>query len=318
LWSENRFSLPVNGQSDEPEDLFEFEGKKNRICSFYYSSLIGKILLFGELSLSDFRNLALVHGVTLRPSDRLAINFLYRNYAPAYHTFHGRGPGNGSYTINEQGMLGNFTFEAAKYIFISAGCDISYFPWLKYRSSSPSIATKQEIKLKYMATENLTFDLSYNLRFSMQNRTEGQGIARLEETSYRALKCNVKYSPKENLVLSTCINYKVSRPSNSNGILMLQDLVYKFRHVPATIWFRYCIFNTDNWDSRLYSYENDLLYSFNIPAFSGEGSRSYVMVKWEIRDIAELRVKYGLTSYSDRNTFTEDRDELRIQFRVRF
>jgi len=31
---------------------------------------------------------------------------------------------------------------------------------------------------------------------------------------------------------------------------------------------RYCIYNTDDWDSRIYLYENDLLYSFSIPAFS--------------------------------------------------
>jgi hypothetical protein len=215
-------------------------------------------------------------------------------------------------------MLGNFTFEAAKHLFISAGCDISYFPWLKYRSSSPSTVRKQEIKLKYMPTENLTFDLSYSSRFSMLNRNEDQGIASLTETFNRLLKCFVKYSPNQNFVLSSGINYKIARPSDSKGMLMLQDLIYKFRQVPLTIWIRYCIFNTDNWDSRLYTYENDLLYSFNIPALSGEGCRSYAMLKWEIGDIAELRVKYGLTSYSDGNLLTENHDELRIQFRMWF
>ncbi|MCJ7449811.1 MAG: helix-hairpin-helix domain-containing protein [Bacteroidales bacterium] len=318
VWSGSSFSLPVNGESGKPEDLFKFGGKSNNIYTFYYNSLVKKILLFGELSANDFRNLALVQGITLRPSDRLAINFLYRNYSPGFHSFHGKGPGNSLYPSNEQGMLGNFTFEAAKHLFISAGCDISYFPWLKYRSSSPSVARKKEIKLKYLVTEKIIFDLSYNIRSSMLNFNEDQGIANMAEISNRALKCLVKYSPDKNLILSSCINYKISIPSESKGILMLQDVAYKFRQAPITIWIRYCIFNTDNWDSRLYSYENDLLYTFNIPALSGEGTRSYVMVKWEIRDIAELRFKYGLTSYFNGNTLSENRDELRIQFRVWF
>jgi hypothetical protein len=316
--SGSSFSLPVNRDYGKPEDLFEFRGKRNNIYTFYYNSLINKLLLFGELSTNDFRNLALIQGITLRPSDRLTINFLYRNYAPGFHSFHGKGPGNSLYTSNEQGMLGNFTFEAAKNLFISAGCDISYFPWLKYRSSSPSFARKKEIKLKYLVTENIIFDLSYNIRSSMLNYSEGQGIANMAEISNKALKCLVKYAPYENFILSSCINYKISKPSEGKGILMSQDVVYKFRQTPVTIWFRYCIFNTDNWDSRLYSYENDLLHTFSIPALSGEGTRSYVMVKWEIRDIAELRVKYGLTSCFYGNSLSENRDELRIQFRVWF
>ena len=318
VWSGSSFSLPVSGENGEPEDLFKFAGKRNNIYTFYYNSLINKFLLFGELSANDFRNLALIQGITLRPSDRLTINFLYRNYVPGFHSLHGKGPGNSLYTSNEQGMLGNFTFEVAKHLFISAGCDLSYFPWLKYRNNSPSFARKKEIKLKYLVTENIIFDLSYNIRSSMLNYSEGHGIANMAEISNRALKCLVKYSPAENLILSSCINYKISKPSEGKGFLMSQDVVYKFRQTPVTIWFRYCIFNTDNWDSRLYSYENDLLYTFSIPALSGEGTRSYVMVKWEIHDFAELRVKYGLTSCFYGNSLSENRDELRIQFRIWF
>jgi hypothetical protein len=32
-----------------------------------------------------------------------------------------------------------------------------------------------------------------------------------------------------------------------------------FSAIPLTIWMRYCIFNTGNWDSRIYTYEKYLL-----------------------------------------------------------
>ncbi len=317
-WSESRFSLPVNLKSGNPEDLYSFEGMKNGVYSVYYNSLIKRILLFGEASADDSLNLAIVQGITLRPSDRLSINFLYRNYSPEFVSFHGMGPGSGSSTGNEYGLLGNFTFEAAKHLFISAGCDISWFPWLKYRCSYPSLAKKQEVRLKYIPGENISIEASYNYRFLMSDVKDQQGLNGIAELTVRTLKAIVKYSPAENLTLTTRIDYKVADDQGSKGMLMLQDLNYRFRQVPVTIWFRHCIFNTDDWNSRLYAYENDLLYSFSIPALSGKGSRTYLMAEWEIGDVAELRVKYGLTTLIENGNYPGDKDELRMQFRIWF
>ena len=317
-WSESRFSLPVNSGSTDAEDLYNFAGNKNSVFSIYYTSLINRILLFGEISVNYVRQFALVQGITLRPSDRLTLNLLYRNYNPGFISFHGRGPGSNSFTGNEHGILGNFTFEAARHLFISAGCDISHFPWLKYSTSFPSTAKKKEIKIRYLPAENLSFEMSYNYKFSMTDSNEGQGIAGVEEVKARTFRSFVRYSVNENLNLTTRIDYKAVEPSGSKGMFMFQDIVYIFRHIPASLWFRYCIFKTDDWDSRIYTYENDLLYSFSIPAYSGEGCRSYIMAKWEIGDIAELRIKYGITSSAPAGKQTEDRDELRMQIRVWF
>jgi hypothetical protein len=78
------------------------------------------------------------------------------------------------------------------------------------------------------------------------------------------------------------------------------------------------LFNTDDWDSRIYTYENDLLYSFSIPSLAGRGSRSYIMLKYEIGEIAEIRVKYGFTSYAEYSNSYLDREEIKLQLRFWF
>jgi hypothetical protein len=317
-WSGNRFSLPVKISGNDPVDIFDFEGDRNNLYTFSYNGIIKRILLYGEFSANENKKYALVQGLSFRPSDRLTINFLFRNYSAGYISFHGKGPGSSSSTGNEQGILGNFTFEAAKHLFVSGGCDIRQFQWLKYRCSAPSSAKKQEIRVRYLPSESLTIDASYNYRSSMFNEQETNGITDQIETKSRTVKVIARYILSDNLTLATRLDYKVADPSGSKGMLLLQDMVFSFRQLPVTLWFRCCIFQTDDWDSRLYTYENDLLYSFSIPALAGEGSRSYIMAKWEVGDFAVLRVKYGLTSLIESGTSIKNNKELKIQFRIQF
>jgi hypothetical protein len=60
------------------------------------------------------------------------------------------------------------------------------------------------------------------------------------------------------------------------------------------------------------------LYSFSIPALSGDGSRSYLMVKLDLGRIGEIRIKYGLTEITEKSRIESFNDELKVQFRVWF
>jgi hypothetical protein len=318
LLSENRFSLPVNLTTGDPENVFDFKGTRNNIYTIYYNSIIKKILFYGELSVNTNKQYAVIQGMSFRPSDRLTINFLFRNYDSGYTAFHGKGPGTGSVTDNEKAILGNFTFEAANHLFISGGCDILQSPWLKYRCSAPSSGVRKEIKVRFIPTEKLIMEASYNYRLSMTDNVEKQGIPDQDKIITRSLKAFVRYSLTDNLILGIRIDYKIVDPSGSSGRIMFQEINYSFKHIPVTLWARYCMFNTLDWNSRIYSYENDLLYSFSIPALAGKGSRSYFMAKWKIGDFTELRFKYAITSLITSGMSAENIDELKLQFRIWF
>jgi hypothetical protein len=316
-WSEDRLSLPVKQSDTIPEKVFDFGGDKNSLYTIYYNTLIKRILMYGEFSTNDNFKKAFVQGLSFRPSDRLSINLLYRKYDAGYITLHGRGPGSSYETGNEQGIIGNFTFEAAKHLFISGGCNIQHFPWLKYRNSSPSSGIKKEIAARFLPTEKIVIEAIFNNRVSTFD-SETTGIPKQIEITTRDIRGSIRYTLNDNLTFGTRFDYKLVNPSGSEGTMMLQDINYRFRRIPITLWFRYCLFNTDDWDSRIYAYENDLLYSFSIPALSGEGSRSYIMVKWEIGDFADIRFKYSITSLAANGTSIEERNEIRFQAKISF
>ncbi|HSL87215.1 MAG TPA: hypothetical protein VK861_09800, partial [Bacteroidales bacterium] len=209
------------------------------------------------------------------------------------------------------------TFEMARHLFLSAGCDTENYPWLRYRCSAPSRALRQEVRLKFMPPGNLTLEGIYSFRQSMVNISGENRIPRQNQTTYSTVKAVVVYSPLPVITIRTRIDYKLAGPSGSRGMLLLEDIIFRFRRVPLSFWFRSCIFHTEDWDSRLYTYENDLLYSFSIPALYGKGSRNYLMLKWDIGDRTDLRIKYGITTKTEKPYQTPSSEELKIQLIVR-
>lgn len=311
--SGNRFSLPVIPDPDDAGKLFSFKGKRRELYSFYYTLFIKKILLYGEATMTEALKSAIVQGVSFRPSDRLSVNAVFRSYDRSFSSFYGSAPGAGSVTSNEKGLLGNFTFEAAKHVFISAGCDVRIFPWLKYLNNSPSRGVRKEIKIKYTPSEKAGLDLIYSYNQSTSDDDSGTGIPMQNRIISRSIKISGYYSVDDALYLGARADCKIVNTQGSRGFALLQDVKYTFRTLPLSLWFRYSIYNTANWDSRIYIYENDLLYSFSIPAFSGEGSRSYLMAKWDITDFADLRIKYACS-----DKVTGNSNEIKLQFRVSF
>jgi hypothetical protein len=316
IFTETRFSLPVIPDLNSPADRFNFSGYRNTLLTFYYNGLIKRFILFGEFSSSGMKKYAFVQGVSFRPADRLSINFMFRNYSPGFVSFHGNGPSGSSLNSNEYGILGNFTFEAARFLFISAGTDLRNYPWLRYRCSAPSLAKKHEIRVKYLPSQKLMFEALFSYRYSMVDDLDENTIPGQEEIVTQTLRGSIKYSPAEYLTLTSRADYKIVNPEGSKGFLFLQDINLRFRRLPLSVWLRYSIFNTGGFESGLYTWENDLLYSFSIPVLYGQGTRAYLMSSWKIGGRAELRFKYGVTSSSTLNMRMKENFDFRIQFRI--
>jgi hypothetical protein len=316
ILSETRLSSPVMTDRSDPADRNDFAGKQNNLYTIYYNGNIKRAVLFGEFSISGMKNYAVVQGVSFKPAGRLSINLLYRNYSPGFISFHGKGPSGSSVSSNEYGILGNFTFEAARFLFISAGTDLRYYPWLRYRCSSPSMAKRDEIRIKYLPSKRLAFDALYNHRSSVADSNEENCIPGQQETITRSIKGSVRFSPSEYLTLITRVDYKTVDPTDSRGMLLLQDINLKCKRLPLSIWMRYSVFNTNGFESGLYSWENDLINSFSVPVLYGTGSHSYVMGSWKIFSKAELRIKYGFTSTYVINSRMKNVNELKLQIRI--
>jgi hypothetical protein len=315
-YSRDVFSFPFMPDRSDPSRLISFTGSVNTLYSAWYNIMINNILFYGEGSAGSGGHTAFIQGLSLRPSGRLAVNLLCRRYGPGYTSFHGNGPGGWNGTNPESTLLGSFTFEAAKHLFISGACMLRKYLWLKYSISSPASSIRRELRVRYLPDPRISLEWMYSLAGSMDDDPSETKIPGLADKYSGRTRLSLKYQVADNLTLGTRIDYTRCRPAASRGFLMLQDLNYRFIKVQLDLHLRYSAFSTDDWDSRIYAWENDLLYTFSVPSFSGKGSRFYMMAVWKINEKADLRIKYGFLTRNPGTTGDTDINEFKIQLRL--
>jgi hypothetical protein len=90
--------------------------------------------------------------------------------------------------------------------------------------------------------------------------------------------------------------------------------------------FRYAWFDTDGYDSRIYAYENDVLYGYSIPSYYYRGTRVYGNIQYKLSDQTTIWLKYSVSWFANRETIGSGyeeitggrKSELKIQFRFEF
>lgn len=313
-YSYNHFSLPFIVDHNDPLSVYDFNGTSNHTFSSYYSIYLNYISLWGEVSTNNFANKALVQGVMLRPTDRFSFSALYRNYNANYTSFSGSGPG--GKVSNKKGLYFNAYIEIARSLFVTAGYEAVRFPWIKYRVSFPSKKQRGEIKINYEPSSKALFSLAYKYRYAESNEKSSIGMPKVGYLQTHSVKFSGKITPYEQFVLTTRGEYKKVEQSNYRGFAIAQDMSYSFLRVPFSIWFRTSYFDINNWESRIYIYENDLLYNFSIPALYGKGTHHYLMVKWDIGKWCDLRIKYGITVKKENVGNHTITDEIKLQIKL--
>jgi hypothetical protein len=112
---------------------------------------------------------------------------------------------------------------------------------------------------------------------------------------------------------------------NGFGTLIFQDI--RLTPLPAvTLDARVTVFDTDGFDSRVYQFENDLLYVMSNSILFDRGQRMYALIKYEASEWITFWLKIAVTTYENRNVISSGLNEIKgnrrsdigIQARLRF
>lgn len=297
----------------KPYNVFYFRGKTNTNVSLDYLIKNKTLKFYGETALSRNGALATLNGLQLTPVSYLSFLILHRYYSRRYHAYYGNAFGQNGSVQNEQGVYTGIQFTPYPYWKLSAYADIFRFPWLKYGVDSPSSGKEYMIRLDYTSGKSLSAYIRYRFRQKEKNQADSNDFYRIHPYRQHRLRSQVLYQPLPILLLRTsadAIQYTEKESPASRGILIAQSIAVKPAKLPLQGDFFLAWFHTDDYNTRLTSYEKNLLYSFYMPSFYGKGMRLAATLRWDITRNLILSMKIGHTRYFDRDKIGTGLEEI--------
>lgn len=313
-------------RSQQLYNRFRFSGSENYTGSIDYLFSKGKYQLFGEAAISKSKGTALLQGAVIRLHDQISFSALARHFEKNYHALWANTFSEGSNVNNESGIYLGTRILPTKRVTLSVYSDMYRSNWINYSTIGPSKGWDIMAQADFKLSDKISFYLRYKNEEKDQKYKSDAFYVDLPEKA-KKIRFHFDAQLLENLKSRTRFEYANFKHSfGENGYLVYQDLQYNSPKFPLNLSARLAWFATESYNSRIYAYENDLLYTFSVPAYYGKGFRTYLNLKYAVSKQFECWLKLANTHWTDRETISSgynkidgnNKTELKIQLRLKF
>jgi len=305
-----------SGTKEEPDELYrlyEFRGDRLWNAGLDYNVSLRKLQLFGETSYGNDA-FATLNGVLLNAHPLVSFSLLHRYYDPRYYARYASAVSQHSRPCNENAFYAGTSFHPVKFLKITAYADLYHFPWMTYSARQPSAGSEFFVQADFIPQKNLSLSLRFRNKMTGINYSaEELPIPVLQNQKSNAIRLHCSYQVSKNLQLRCRAEFKTvvaDSTGKADGFMLYQDLVYRFSKIPIQLSMRYMFYRTDDYSARIYAYEDDVLFSYSIPAIYDEGNRSYLVVRYDACKNLTLWLKWGITVMDDADTLGTGLDEI--------
>lgn len=275
----HRFSAKFQ-KRDEPYNLYSLADYSTLNSSADYSYTFKNIHFFGEVALDKQVNIATVNAAILSVSSEADISLLYRNISPEYSSVYGNAFTENTTPVNENGLYAGISVRPSSNIKIDAYADLFIFPWLKYLVDAPGRGSEYLLQLFYTPKRGVEIYSRFRIEKESGNAGENITPANIVELQVKKnWRVHLSYKLSPAMVIRSRVEavwVGEKGLGQQTGFMFFADLLFKPLMKPYSLSCRTQFFETDGYDSRIYAYENDVMYSYSIPAVSDSGFRTYI------------------------------------------
>lgn len=312
-WVQYHFNKPVQ-KKPVPYNVFSFTGNNLANYSIDYSYTFKNIHIFGEAALDKHNSLALLNGILISADKRADISIMHRHISPSYQSIYGNTFTVNALPTNEQGLYMGLTVRPAYKIKLNAYADLFSFPWLKYRVDAPARGQEYCIQLSYTPSKYTEVYTRYrSMNKPLNNVGINNALNEVAGFSSQSWRTQINYQVNSSWAIRHRVEilwYSRNSENAEKEYLTFFDLFFKPRLRKFNVNTRLQYFESESYNSRLYAYENDVLYYYAVPVFYDTGLRYYFNIKYNIAKYASLWLKWGQTIYSNKSSIGSGLDEI--------
>lgn len=309
---------------------YDFQGKNNFVGGLDYNYIFKNANLFGEFSVSANGGKAFCQGVIVALDPKLTFSAHYRHFEKNFQNLYGNAISENTLPQNEKSLYLGMEAKLFKSLTFSVYLDQYKFDYLKSSASAPSIGRDIFTQLNYTPTKKIDMYFRFRHRTKFVNTSEDNFYDYLTPFVQYNYRYNLSTQITPDIKFKSRVEYthvdKATEP-DEDGVAFVQDLIYKKLKFPFTFTLRYAVFDTKSFDSRVYVYENDVLYSYSVPALYNKGQRVYFIVNWDVTRNFEIWVRVASTIYDNQTQQSvgslnqidsNHKTELKLQARLKF
>ncbi len=313
---QNEFSRPVQ-RGTQPYQIHQFEGQYLSAMSVDFKITAGPALLFGEAGRTGNGGTGLIGGSEFRLENGTDISLAYRNYSADFQSIFGSGFGEQSRTQNEEGFYLGLQQDIGSSLLIRSYADLFRTHAPRFRNSMPTSGFDGLIRIDFTPKPELRLFAQYRMKRQEQEielaDTFGRTLPGMSHTVRSNARFQAEYQILPTLRLRTRFDVVRARETvedPSYGFLIFQDV--RFTPNPKlTADARITLFDTKDFNSRVFQFENDLLYVMSNTMLFDQGQRMYIVIRYQPVDPVTIRFKAATTLYENRQTIGSGLDEIR-------
>ena len=324
-----RLAYPIQPEFETYKRNY-FSGKSNQNYWLAAEGSISNIHLFTELAFNQSLEPAVWAGLLLPAKGIFNLSLGYRRLPMTYRAPLGAPLTEASAPAGESGLYTGLLMDLPASLTLSTYLDYYRHNWLRYQTSAPANGYDFLILLSHQSSKEWENTLRYRRRnkaIDLSTATQSAPVGTQTQTQWRLQS---RYRAAANWTFTVRADIQMlDRPDKQNlpkGFYLSQDIRYVSNNKKWNITTRYAFFDAEEYDTRIYAYEPDVLYSFSTPAYYGQGSRWLIIGKWTIVPKLDLWIRYAQWQYSNRENIGSGytlidgnrSSEIKFQIRKRF
>jgi hypothetical protein len=304
------YDVPIQ-RNPSPYNQFAFSGNTLSNVGFYLNFSHNNFTWFSEAGKTLHGGIGLLAGLLGSLSPRLDIALHFRHYQPDFQSPYANAFAEGTLPQNEQGMYWGWKYRWNRKYSVAGYTDLFRFPWLRFRNYAPSDGHEFLFRFNYQPSRHVLVFVQAREESKPRNVSGSESnLYQVQDGTKRNYWLNCDYGLGQKLRLKSRAQFSTYtfNGTTTSGMTLAQDVSYDFGKLSVAT--RYALFDTDDFDNRQYLFERDVWLAYSMPALSGRGIRSYVLVQYSVSKRITVWLRYAHTRFTDRETIGSGADTI--------